>query len=163
MCCTSLLETVTQHGAGCPARGGFTGGLRRTLPDMFIGHSEIVAFLLYRFSRQPGEPLPTLRLCRFAAGFRSMRLGKQSFTSAKSPDPHRHRGPPVKPPRVGIQRFATSFLAAQLLRSRRPALRSASAELPLDSSRSSTVSSLRLPSAHSQTHHALQFLWTACS
>jgi hypothetical protein len=30
-----------------------------------------------------------------------MRPKKRSFTSEKSPDPHRHRRPPVKPPRVG--------------------------------------------------------------
>jgi hypothetical protein len=30
-----------------------------------------------------------------------MNLEKRSFVSAKSPDSHRHRGPPVKPPRVG--------------------------------------------------------------
>ena len=36
-----------------------------------------------------------------AARFWSMRPEKQSFKSAKSLDPDRHRGPPVKPPRVG--------------------------------------------------------------
>jgi len=34
-----------KHRTGCPTRGSFTGGLLRTLPGMFIGHSEIVAFL----------------------------------------------------------------------------------------------------------------------
>jgi hypothetical protein len=40
-------------------RGSFTGGLLRTLPSMFIGHSEIVAFLLYRFDAD--KPAPLLR------------------------------------------------------------------------------------------------------
>ena len=32
-----------------PALSGAEGGLLRTYPGMFIGHSEIVAFLLHRF------------------------------------------------------------------------------------------------------------------
>jgi len=38
-------------------------------------------------------------------------MPEPSFTSTKSPDPHRHRGPPVKPPRVGhpvAERWETS-------------------------------------------------------
>src|SRR5271166_3457611 len=48
-----------QPDTGCPTRGSFTGGLLRTLPGMFIGHSEIVAFLLYRFDAD--KPTPLLR------------------------------------------------------------------------------------------------------
>jgi hypothetical protein len=48
-----------QPDTGCPTRGSFTGGLLRTLPGMFIGHSETVAFLLYRFDAD--KPAPLLR------------------------------------------------------------------------------------------------------
>ena len=57
---------------------------------------------------------------------------------------------------------ATSFLAAQPPKSRPPALRSAAAQVPLDSSRAGSVSSPQPPSARSQTHPVSQSLWTAC-
>ena len=40
-------RTLTRN--GMPHPWHFTGGLRRTHPGMFTGHSEIVAFLLYTF------------------------------------------------------------------------------------------------------------------
>jgi hypothetical protein len=45
-----LAQPYSNTAQDAPTRGSFTGGLLRTLPGMFIGHNEIVAFLLHRFS-----------------------------------------------------------------------------------------------------------------
>jgi hypothetical protein len=67
----------TQHGAGCPTHGSFTGGLLRTLPGMFIGHNEIVAM------RSGCGAASDIRPMASAAQFSCMRLGKRSFAIRK--------------------------------------------------------------------------------
>jgi hypothetical protein len=46
-----LAQPYSSTARDAPPVGSFTGGLRRTLPDMFIGYSEIVAFLFISFPR----------------------------------------------------------------------------------------------------------------
>ena len=47
-------RALTRH--RLPHSWRFTGGLLRTLLGMFVGHSEIVAFLLFRFDADQPEP-----------------------------------------------------------------------------------------------------------
>ncbi len=75
--------------------------------------------------------------------------------------PLRYAGWPVARGYAAISVFRLG--RARSPRSRRPAfeaLQSPQPQHPTDSSRASTVSSLRLPSAHSQTHPVSQFSWT---
>jgi hypothetical protein len=52
-----LAQPYSSTTRDAPLMAGFTGGLLRTLPGMFIDHSGIIAFLLHRFSANQLAPL----------------------------------------------------------------------------------------------------------